>query len=127
MSTELQRTVTGVEVPTPPLPSASAENPPARATTTSEQDLESASQRVASTAAGLQQGLRYLGQRRINLLWEVVQGIGGLLLIATCCYGVIREKKLPAEFWLLLGVVVNSYYTRTNHTKTGGVGGTDSR
>lgn len=67
------------------------------------------------------------GQRRVNLLWEFVQGTCGLMLVGTACYSVIIGNSLPAEFWLLLGIVVNSYFTRTNHTKIGGIGGTDSR
>lgn len=90
-------------------PSATAENPPARATTTSEQDRGT------------------LGQRRINLVWEGTQGIVALGLVGTACYALLRGTALPAEYWLLLGIVVNSYFTRTNHTKIGGVGGTDFR
>lgn len=91
------------------LPSATAQNPPARATTTSEQDRGT------------------LGQRRVNLLWEGTQGLVALGLVGTACYALLRGTSLPAEYWLLLGIVVNSYFTRTNHTKIGGVGGTDFR
>lgn len=91
------------------LPMATTENPPARATTTSEQDRGT------------------LGQRRVNLLWEGTQGIVALVLVGTACFALLKGIALPAEYWLLLGVVVNSYFTRTNHTKIGGVGGTDFR
>lgn len=91
------------------LPSATELNPPARATTTSEQDRGT------------------LGQRRVNLLWEGTQGIVALGLVGTACYALLKGISLPAEYWLLLGIVVNSYFTRTNHTKIGGVGGTDYR
>lgn len=90
-------------------PSATAQNPPARATTTSEQDRGT------------------LGQRRVNLLWEGTQGMVALGLVGTACYALLNGVALPAEYWLLLGIVVNSYFTRTNHTKIGGVGGTDYR
>lgn len=90
-------------------PSATAQNPPARATTTSEQDRAT------------------VGQRRVNLLWEGTQGIVALGLVGTACYALLKGVALPAEYWLLLGIVVNSYFTRTNHTKIGGVGGTDFR
>lgn len=93
----------------PVKPSATADNPPARATTTSEQDRGT------------------LGQRRVNLLWEGTQGIVALVLVGTACFALLRGISLPAEYWLLLGIVVNSYFTRTNHTKIGGVGGTDFR
>lgn len=109
MSSPQERIVKGVEVPLPLAPSATTENPPARATTTSEQDR------------------RTLGQRRINILWEVTQGLIALALIGTACYALLSEMKLPAEYWLLLGIIVQSYFQRTNHTKIGGVGGTDSR
>lgn len=91
------------------LPSATAQNPPARATTTSEQDRGT------------------LGQRRINLVWEGTQGTVALGLVGTACFALLRGVALPAEYWLLLGIVVNSYFTRTNHTKIGGVGGSDFR
>jgi hypothetical protein len=62
------------------------------------------------------------GQRRINLIWEITQGVIALVLVGTACYSLLREISLPAEYWLLLGIVVNSYFQRTNHTKIGGVG-----
>lgn len=93
----------------PVLPSATAQNPPARATTTSEQDRAT------------------VGQRRVNLMWEGTQGIVALGLVGTACFALLKGVALPAEYWLLLGIVVNSYFTRTNHIKIGGVGGTDFR
>lgn len=89
--------------------SATIDNLPARATTTSEQDRGT------------------LGQRRVNLLWEGTQGTVALVLVGTACFALLNGISLPAEYWLLLGIVVNSYFTRTNHTKIGGVGGTDFR
>jgi hypothetical protein len=61
------------------------------------------------------------GQRRINLLWEVTQGLVAVLLVGTVCWGVLNELELPAQFWVLAAIVVNAYYQRTNHTKVGGV------
>jgi hypothetical protein len=97
------------------------------ATTTKEQDLESAAKRQTQASSEGEAGLRYFGQRRINLLWETTQSVGAMMLMATACYALIRGQTLPSEFWLLLGVVVNSYYQRTNHTKVGGISDTDSR
>ena len=62
------------------------------------------------------------GQRRINLLWEITQGLVAILLVTTVCWGVLNEVELPAQFWVLAAIVVNAYYQRTNHTKIGGVG-----
>ena len=63
-----------------------------------------------------------LGQRRINVMWEGTQGILAVTLVFTACYALLNGIALPPEYWLLLGVVVNSYYSRTNHTRVGGVG-----
>ena len=70
-------------------------------------------------------GLVTSGQRRINLIWEATQGLIAIVLVGTACYSLLNEIALPAEYWLLLGIVVNSYFQRTNHTKIGGVGPAD--
>lgn len=81
---------------------------------------------LAANTTAEEQRMAY-GQRRVNFMWEFVQGLCGLSLVGTACYSVTIGSSLPAEFWLLLGIVVNSYFTRTNHSKIGGIGGTDSR
>lgn len=81
---------------------------PAKPTTTEEQDRKTA------------------GQRAINRQWEFWQGMLALLVIGSFCWTAIQGKESPALAGLA-GSIVTFYYVRTNHTKTGGVGGTDSR
>lgn len=91
--------------------------------------LESGSEprSVETVAQEDQTVLRTAGQRRINLIWEATQGTIAVGMVGTACFGLVRETELPAEYWLLLGIVVNSYFQRTNHTKTGGISGTGDR
>lgn len=77
-------------------------------------------------AQSAERGLTSSGQRRINLIWEMTQGVIALGLVGTACYSLLIGVALPAEYWLLLGIVVNSYFQRTNHTKIGGVGPADT-
>lgn len=76
------------------------------------------------------------GQRFINAKWEATQQIIAvsvtIVTLLVCGYLVMYGKEniaVPA-FLLLSNVfflVVGTYFQRTNHTKTGGPGGTDSR
>jgi len=80
----------------------------APATTTQEQDRKTA------------------GQRHINVMWEFWQGFLAVIVIGGFVYSSIAAKESPALAGLA-GSIITFYYVRTNHTKTGGVGGTDSR
>lgn len=103
-----EKTVTGVEVPPPLRPSATSDNPPARATTTSEQDRGTA------------------GQRKVNLIWESTQAIIAVSVTGAVIYSALNGKEsalLGNAFTLIIAI----YFVRMNHTKIGGVGGTDSR
>lgn len=87
--------------------------------TTIEEDLESAGQRAAKE-------LKTSGQRKVNLIWEVTQGAVALsvtIAVIYCDINRIETENIGKAFIL----VVALYFIRTNHTKTGGVGGTDSR
>lgn len=87
------------------------------ATTTSEQNRHAASAREALA-------LRASGQRRVNIVWEGTQALMALLLTAAeifCAVNDINAKALDVAF----GAVVTMYFIRTNHTRTGGVGGDD--
>lgn len=88
--------------------SATPENPPARATTTSEQDLRTA------------------GQRRVNIIWEVTQAIIAISVTGAVIYSALkgRESTLIGNAFTL---IIAIYFVRMNHTKIGGIGGTDSR
>lgn len=88
-------------------------DPPVAATTTAQQDLTTA------------------GQRTINLKWESTQqtiAISVTLFVLSVCTYIIyagsAELKQAAFIFLtnLAFLVVGTYFQRTNHTKTGGVG-----
>jgi hypothetical protein len=69
---------------------------------------------------------RTAGQRRVNILWEITQAIVAIIISGAkiyCTMKKIEDKTLDAGFMMIL----TAYYMRTNHTKIGGVGGTDSR
>ncbi len=74
------------------------------------------------------------GQRRVNLLWEVTQGVIAISVTLTtlvvCATQVINGREGEGAFLLLSNVfflVVGTYFQRTNHTKTGGVSGRGDR
>ena len=90
-----------------------------QSTTTAEEDLESAGQREAET-------LKTSGQRKVNLIWETTQALIAFAItisIIYCDVNGIKTDNLGKAFIL----VITMYLIRTNHTKVGGVGGTDSR
>lgn len=82
-----------------------------------------------------QQDLTTAGQRVINLKWESTQQIIAVMVTAivliNCSYivysGSIDLKQ--AAFIFLTNIaflVVGTYFQRTNHTKTGGVGANET-
>lgn len=80
-------------------------------TTTSEQDVTTAS------------------QRRINLIWEVTQAtVAILVVLANMVVGVYQgiDGRGPHEFPTILSsslfLVIGFYFARTNHSATGGIG-----
>lgn len=79
-----------------------------RADTTAEQDRKTA------------------GQRNVNIIWELTQALIAVGITAAEIYVSIMGKPSPSidnAFTLIVAI----YFVRMNHTKTGGVGGTDSR
>ena len=81
-----------------------------------------------------QQDLTTAGQRHINVMWEGTQKNIALMVTAVtllvCAWLVYRGDSASAvpAFMLLSNVfflVVGTYFQRTNHTKTGGVGSND--
>lgn len=67
-----------------------------------------------------------LGQRRVNLIWEITQAaIAVIVTLATIYSAIVGVESL------LLGnaftLIIALYFVRQNHSKIGGVGGTDSR
>jgi hypothetical protein len=61
------------------------------------------------------------GQRRINVIWEVTQAVVTILITGAAIY--CAMFKIDADVLNFAFVaVISTYYARTNHTKTGGVG-----
>ena len=74
----------------------------------------------ATTTA--EQDRRTAGQRRVNIIWEATQALMALSLTGAeifCAVKDINAKALDVAF----GAIVTMYFIRTNHTRTGGVGG----
>jgi cobalamin synthase len=77
-------------------------------TTTAEQDLKSA------------------GQRNINRIWEVTQATIAITVTIVVLFAVaLRDLKEAVLVFLtnILMVIIGFYFGRTNHQRTGGVGG----
>lgn len=81
--------------------------------------------------------LRTSGQRKINLVWEATQAVVTIMVVASTLFiaGSLvlngKDSDNRAAAFLLLSnaffMIVTAYYQRTNHTRTGGVGGSDVR
>lgn len=68
-----------------------------------------------------QQDKTKAGQRRINMIWEITQGVIAIGISAAqiyCGINGIESKEISYAFFL----VGSMYYVRTNHQRTGGVG-----
>lgn len=82
---------------------ASDSNKPLAATTTEQEDITKA------------------GQRRINLIWEVTQGIIAILITTSVIYCSVKKidsTTLENAFVM----VITMYFVRTNHQLIGGIG-----
>ena len=68
---------------------------------------------------GNEQQRKTAGQRRINLVWEGTQAIVTLSVTAATIWTAIHgiESSILNNGFL---VIVATYYTRTNHTKSSG-------
>lgn len=69
-------------------------------------------------------GKKTAGQRRINLIWEVTQGVIAVTITAAkiyCSVNRIDSPELTNAFFL----IVSMYFVRTNHHLVGGVGTKD--
>lgn len=109
-----ERTVTGVEVVLPVVP-APDNDPPAQATTTSEEQRHTQS------------------QRDVNLIWEKTQRQLSLIVVAAAMINGTwvtvanafhisgAEIQTPTIFSLGFGMVCGFYFGRTNHQRVGGV------
>lgn len=79
----------------------------------------------------VQEDLTTAGQRHINAIWERTQQIIAVavttITLGACAYlALYGEPAMQTPAFLLLSnvffLVVGTYFQRTNHTKTGGVG-----
>ena len=79
----------------------------------------------------IQEGLVSAGQRKINLIWECTQALIALAVVManiavgvhlgfTSAAGASRES--PPMLTNSLFLVIGFYFSRTNHSNTGGVG-----
>lgn len=67
-----------------------------------------------------------LSQRRINLVWEGTQAMiaaSVTLAMIYCAVSKIQSPELTNSFFLIVGF----YFSRTNHTKVGGIGHTEGK
>lgn len=68
-----------------------------------------------------QQDVVTAGQRRINTIWEVTQASISLLItlaVIYCAVFSINSDAITNAFFFIIA----TYFTRTNHTRIGGVG-----
>ena len=85
---------------------------------------------ASDTPASLENDRHFLGQRRVNLIWESTQATIALAVSLGTLYvsGALALKDLAdTSAFLLLSnaffLVIGFYFGRTNHARTGGVGG----
>lgn len=61
------------------------------------------------------------GQRRVNILWELTQGLIAIMITSAVIYTTIKNIEssvLENAFFL----IVSMYFIRTNHSLIGGTG-----
>jgi hypothetical protein len=82
-------------------------------------------------ARDLETTLRTLGQRRINLIWEVTQSIIALATVGGGVWIMVHDSlvggprsQIPTTLSSMIFLVLGFYFARTNHSATGGVGPT---
>ena len=110
----------------------------APATTTAEQDRQTAGARllkaVAPPRTTSEDDRKSAGQRRVNIIWEVTQAFIALAVTLATLYVASRLAVTGgadmAAFLLLSNaffLVIGFYFGRTNHSRQGGIGGSDLR
>jgi len=68
------------------------------------------------------------GQRKINLIWEYTQAFIAIMLVVAAVVAALRvtfddkPRDIPTILSTLVGMVVGSYFQRTNHMNIGGIG-----
>jgi formate/nitrite transporter FocA (FNT family) len=115
--------------------------------TTAEQDRHSAAERLAAKTTAptttAEQDRKTASQRRVNIIWEVEQAIIANVFICTSAgiavWMIYRGLQVPLEAQVLamataafifltntVSTVVGFYFGRTNHEKSGGIGGDEA-
>ena len=115
--------------------------------TTREQDRASEAARVASTVAApttsAEQDRKTASQRRVNIIWEVEQALIANVFITAAAsiavWMIYKGLQTPTDAQILamataafifltntVSTVVGFYFGRTNHEKSGGVGGDEA-
>lgn len=88
---------------------------------------------VAAPTATEEEQIVTAGQRRVNILWEAVQGIIAIFTTATTVYvlaamtlakGDVTANQLIAvgQLVVMATLILSFYFSRTNHSAQGGVG-----
>lgn len=99
------------EMPTPPTVQSQRNDPSQPARTTFQEDLTVA------------------GQRKVNLIWEYTQAIIALavviasVIVASWLAIIGKSNDFPVILTSLVMLVIGFYFSRTNHTAIGGIGG----
>ena len=78
-----------------------------------------AAKRTSTTT--IQENLTTAGQRRINLIWEITQGVIAISITMAIIFTAtksIPSQELTNAFFLIVGF----YFSRTNHAAIGGIG-----
>lgn len=76
----------------------------------------------------VQQDLTFLGQRKINLIWEYSQAAIAMIVVvcnmAAALFYVfhLKDTNVPPVLSSSLFLVIGFYFGRTNHSQIGGVG-----
>lgn len=81
---------------------------------------------VASPTTTAEDDRKTKGQRNVNLIWETTQALVALLVTSATIWSALNGKEslvLGNAFTLIIAL----YFVRQNHSKIGGIGGTDTR
>jgi len=78
-----------------------------------------------------EQQTRSASQRRINIIWEVTQALIALTVVWSTLGGALwitvkdPANRLMAFLFMtnVVSIVIGFYFGRTNHQRTGGIGG----
>lgn len=76
----------------------------------------------------VQEDVTTAGQRKINLIWEYTQAIIAIVVVGATMSAALfavftkSSEQIPNVIGVAFGMVVGSYFQRTNHMNVGGVG-----